>query len=100
MRRRGVALASAAAEISSMPMPNMARLRVNSGRSASSAPAASPPARCDLQAQGDGPGHTAALQRLAARAIASTLKQQKRTGGALLAACSVCCCPKQQGTSS
>lgn len=82
---------SAAAEISSMLMPKMARLRVNNGRSATSAPAALPAARCDLQARRDGPGHTAALQRLAARAVASTQKRR----GALLAACSVCCCPKQ-----
>lgn len=37
-------MASLAAEISSMLMPNTARLRLNSGRSSSSAAAASPSA--------------------------------------------------------
>jgi hypothetical protein len=62
-----------------MPMPKMARLRVNSGRSASSAPAASPSARCDLQTQRDGPGHLAALQRLAAACCQQQAAAQKCT---------------------
>jgi hypothetical protein len=53
MHFRSCAFASAAAETSSMLMPKMARLRVNSGRSASSAVVVSPSARYDLQAKYD-----------------------------------------------